>query len=101
MKQPIASSSHVVRAALGALALAAALALTASGALRAENWPQWRGPNGDGTSPERGLPLEWSASKNVAWKLDLPGPAGSTPVVWGDRLVLTSAEGKYLVVLGI
>jgi outer membrane protein assembly factor BamB len=61
---------------------------------RAGDWPQWRGPNGDGTSDERGLPAEWSPSRNIAWRLDLPGPAGSTPAVWGERIFLTSPAGE-------
>jgi len=67
----------------------------------AENWPQWRGPRGDGTSPERGLPLEWGREKNVSWRLDLPGPAGSTPIVWNDRIFLTSVDQKDLVLLAV
>jgi outer membrane protein assembly factor BamB len=55
-------------------------------------WPQWRGPNGDGISKETGLPTTWGAGSNVAWTLDLPGRAGSTPAVWGDRLFLTSED---------
>jgi len=58
-----------------------------------ENWPGWRGPTSNGISTEKGLPTEWSATKNVAWKLELPGPAGATPVVWGDTIFLTSANG--------
>jgi outer membrane protein assembly factor BamB len=65
----------------------------------AENWPQWRGPEATGHSKETGLPVSWSATKNVAWKLDLPGPGGSTPIVWGERIFLTSADKKDLVVL--
>jgi outer membrane protein assembly factor BamB len=72
--------------------LAALLCILHSSPLTpAADWPQWRGPNNDGTSPETGLPLEWSKDKNVAWRLPLPGPAGSTPCVWGDRIFLTSA----------
>lgn len=56
-----------------------------------ENWPQWRGPNGDGISQETGIPLEWSKTKNVAWSFELPGPAGATPVVWDDRIFLTTS----------
>jgi outer membrane protein assembly factor BamB len=70
-----------------------------AGALRAENWPQWRGPNNDGISTEKGLPAEWSETKNVAWKLKMPGQGGSTPAVWGDRIFLTSQEGDKLVAL--
>lgn len=75
------------------------LALLAGQPARAENWPQWRGPNGDGISKETKLPAEWSATSNVAWKLPMPGMAGSTPVVWGDRIFLTSEEGDDLVLL--
>jgi outer membrane protein assembly factor BamB len=62
------------------------------------NWPQWRGPNDDGISKETGLPTEWSwdpakkISKNIVWTLDLPGRAGSTPAIWGDRMFLTSED---------
>jgi outer membrane protein assembly factor BamB len=62
--------------------------------LAAENWPQWRGPAGNGISPEQNLPVKWNREENVAWRLPLPGPAGSTPVVWGDRIFLTSVDAK-------
>jgi outer membrane protein assembly factor BamB len=65
--------------------------LLASPAL-AENWPQWRGPKNDGISNEKGLPIEWSDTKNMVWKLPMPGPGSSTPCVWGDRIFLTSAD---------
>jgi outer membrane protein assembly factor BamB len=65
----------------------------------AGNWPQWRGPTNDGICTEANLPVEWSATKNIVWKLPLPGMAGSTPSLWGDRLFLTSADGKDLVLL--
>ena len=66
----------------------------------AENWPQWRGPENDGISHETGLPVHWSKTDNVAWRLALPGPAGATPVVWGDRIFLTSSkDGGELVLL--
>jgi outer membrane protein assembly factor BamB len=70
-----------------------------AGASSAENWPQWRGAKLDGISHEKGLPTKWSKSDNVAWRLPLPGPAGATPVVWDDRIYLTSAEGEDLVVM--
>ena len=69
--------------------------------LNAENWPQWRGARLDGVSQETGLPTSWSQTENVAWKLPLPGPAGASPVVWGDRIFLTAAEGQDLVLLCI
>lgn len=61
---------------------------------QAENWPQWRGPRGNGVSGEKNLPTQWSAEEGVAWSLPLPGPAGSTPVVWEDRIFLTSVAGE-------
>lgn len=66
---------------------------------RADNWPSWRGPENNGIARETGLPLTWSETKNLAWTLPLPGKAGSTPVVWGDRIFLTSAEGNDLALL--
>ncbi len=65
----------------------------------AEDWPQWRGPQNNGVSAETGLPAKWSPTENVKWRLDLPGPAPSTPVVWGDRIFLTSADGDNLVLI--
>ena len=65
----------------------------------AENWPNWRGPRNDGTSNETRLPAKWSKSENVKWRLELPGPAPSTPVVWNDRIFLTSAEWDSLALL--
>ena len=68
-----------------------------------ENWPHWRGPRLDGTSAETGLPATWSRDDNVRWRLPLPGPAGSTPVVWGERVFLTSTdrESEALSVLAV
>src|SRR4029079_17301350 len=65
----------------------------------AENWPAWRGPKGDGTTPEANLPLTWSATENVKWKVALPGPGNSTPIVWGDRVFLTQADGDRRTVM--
>lgn len=65
----------------------------------AENWPNWRGPRNDGTSTETDLPTKWSKTENVKWRLELPGAAPSTPVVWEDRIFLTSADGNDLVLL--
>ena len=59
-----------------------------------ENWPQWRGPNFNGSSPEKDLPSQWSKTENVAWSLALPGPSAATPVVWGDRVFVSSTDAK-------
>ena len=65
----------------------------------AENWHQWRGPNNDGISNETDVPIQWSQTENVRWRLPLPGQAASTPVVWGDKIFLTSADGSELVLM--
>jgi outer membrane protein assembly factor BamB len=77
------------------------LLLSGTAALRADNWPQWRGPQNNGICKETNLPITWSATENVAWKLPLPGMGGSTPIIWGERIFLTSAEGRDLVLLCI
>lgn len=64
------------------------------GNVSAENWPQWRGPLGNGVSPERGVPLQWNENKNLAWKAPLEGIAVSSPIVWKDRVFVTSQIGK-------
>jgi len=58
--------------------------------VHAEDWPQWRGPRGDGTSTETNLPLKWSTTENVAWKVAIPGRGYSSPTIWGDRIFLTT-----------
>jgi hypothetical protein len=75
------------------------LLLVGAGAAAADNWPQWRGPTNDGVSKETGLPTQFGAEKNLAWLLPLPGMGGSTPVVWGERIFLTSEHGNDLVLL--
>jgi outer membrane protein assembly factor BamB len=73
-----------------------ALAIACSAGLAAENWPQWRGVNGQGISTETQLPTEWGPDRNIAWKVELPH-GYSSPVVWNDRLFLTSAiEGEAI-----
>jgi outer membrane protein assembly factor BamB len=72
--------------------------LLAAGVAVAGNWPQWRGPTLDGISKEA-APTEWDASKNVAWTLKLPGMGGSTPVIWDDRIFLTSEDGDAFVLM--
>jgi outer membrane protein assembly factor BamB len=63
------------------------------GALR--YWPQWRGPLLNGVAPHATPPVEWSETKNVRWKAEIPGKGSATPVVWGDRIyVLTAVPGE-------
>ncbi len=79
--------------------LLALLALAAVAPAHAENWPNWRGPAQNGTSPETGLPVKFSRSEGVAWAADVPGMSASVPVVWGDKVFLTApiaAEQKLV-----
>ena len=76
---------------LASLCLIAALASP----VMAGNWPNWRGPDQNGVATGSGFPTEWSETKNVAWKIELPGKGSSTPVVWGEQIFLTSgADGQ-------
>jgi outer membrane protein assembly factor BamB len=70
------------------------LILAASTTLLADNWPHWRGPTRDGVSAETGLPIKWSATENVAWKMALPAYSGSTPIIWGDLIFLSMATAS-------
>ena len=55
------------------------------------HWPMWRGPHGDGTTTESGFPTRWTSTENVVWKTPIPGKGHSSPIVWGDRVFVTSA----------
>ena len=83
-------SSGVVTPHLCRIALALVLA-TAGLAAAGDDWPQFRGPTGQGLSSERGLPLEWSETRNVVWKTPVPGLGWSSPVVAGGRVWVTTA----------
>jgi outer membrane protein assembly factor BamB len=63
-----------------------------------QDWPQFRGPSGQGVSDERNLPVTWSETKNVRWKVAIPGRGWSSPVVQGNRIWLTTAteDGRSL-----
>jgi outer membrane protein assembly factor BamB len=76
------------------LFLTLASIFVASSQVLAQNWPQWRGPSGHGVSPETGLPTSWSPSQNLAWRVSLAGLGTSSPIVWGDRVIVTSQVGR-------
>jgi outer membrane protein assembly factor BamB len=81
---------------LSGLAAAAALALIsppigAQSADRSRFWAQWRGPLATGVSKTANPPTEWSETRNIRWKIALPGRGSGTPVVWGDRVYITTA----------
>ncbi len=79
-------------------AVAALLLASASGGLRpplagaADNWPEFRGPHGDGRADAKGVPTKWSEAENVRWKTAIHGKGWSSPVVWGDRVWLTTVD---------
>jgi outer membrane protein assembly factor BamB len=72
---------------LSAAAAVGLLTLT----LHAENWPCWRGPRGDGSSLETAPPTQWSDTNNIVWKAPLPGQGHSSPILWGNRIFVTTA----------
>jgi len=61
---------------------------------QAGDWPQWRGPHFNGSTEEKNLPSDWSTTENVAWSVDLPGPAASTPIVCGDNVFLSGVDAE-------
>ena len=60
----------------------------------AENWPHWRGVHFNGSSEEENLPSHWSKTENVAWSIDLPGPSAATPIIWADRVFVSSTDAR-------
>jgi outer membrane protein assembly factor BamB len=75
--------------------------LLAPPAASAADWPHWRGPQGTGASPELGLPHKWSATENVAWSVDLASPGAATPIVSGETVYVTVAEGEHVQLLAL
>src|SRR5438270_3377835 len=72
------------------IALCFGMALSVAAA-QAGEWPQFRGPNSAGVAAETALPTEWGPDKNVQWKVTVPGVAWSSPLVWGDKVFVTTA----------
>ena len=81
--------------------LLTAFICTATFAAAADNWPQFRGPTGDGQSTAKDLPVTWSETENVKWKTPIHDKGWSSPVIWGDQIWLTTAttNGSELFVL--
>ncbi|MHC4630200.1 MAG: outer membrane protein assembly factor BamB family protein, partial [Planctomycetota bacterium] len=73
------------------LCLAMAVNLVLSNPILAENWPAWRGPRGDGSSLEKNVPVRWSGTENVVWKVPIPGKGHASPIVWADRIFVVTA----------
>jgi outer membrane protein assembly factor BamB len=92
---------------VGALVLAAALLsgttllqALAQSSQAAAHWPQWRGPSSRGVSTESNLPTRWSSAENLAWRTSLAGIGASSPIVWDDRVIVTSQVGSTPVAPG-
>src|SRR5437773_12042356 len=79
-----------LRRLFASMILLAGLFVAMSAARGESNWPRWRGPQQDGHTAETNLPVKWSA-ENVVWKTQLKGIGQSSPIIWGDRIFLTSA----------
>jgi outer membrane protein assembly factor BamB len=60
----------------------------------AENWPGWRGPGSLGISEAKGIPVKWDMNKNVRWRAEVPGLGHSSPIVWEDRVFVTTAVSR-------
>jgi outer membrane protein assembly factor BamB len=74
-----------------ALIVAASFVLSLVSVAGAANWPQWRGPDGSGISNEKNLPAEWSPTKNIKWKTPIGGRGHSSPIVWENKIFVTTA----------
>lgn len=73
------------------LTIIAAAILTMTSTSQADNWGHWRGPSGNGTAVNAHPPTEWSSTKNVKWKVEVPGRGSGSPVIWGNQIFVTSA----------
>jgi len=80
-----------------------AVAMVADSGEGLRYWPRWRGPSGQGLVTGTNYPDRWSATENVAWKAAVPGQGNSSPIVWGDRIILTTAydDGRRLSILAL
>lgn len=85
-----AASRSVLARSHAALALLIVTSLAASAA----DWPQWRGPDWNGSSPEKGLPATFSKTENVRWTAPMPGPSAATPIIHGERVFISSTDLK-------
>src|SRR5712671_2647651 len=97
------SSTGVRRALIGGTQLASALLVAVLGVARLsgvaqdapssaeQNWPQWRGPLQNGVAPRADPPTEWSETKNIKWKVKIPGEGAATPVIWENKVFVLTA----------
>jgi outer membrane protein assembly factor BamB len=95
MKSQVMVFGRAIIITVIALSIVNSAIAAASG--KGSNWPQWRGPYSQGVSDDKGLPTEWSDTKNIAWKTPIAGSGHSSPIVWGNRIFLTtSIEGPVV-----
>ena len=94
-------SGKIINRIIVLLCLAMPLILIFSDAALAENWPGWRGPRGDGTSLEKNVPIRWSGTQNIVWKVPIPGKGQASPIVWGKHIFVVTAikEKKQRILL--
>ena len=95
----VAPSSRTRKRFVYRLTVLFVLLLAPASTLLADNWPAWRGADGTGVSNEQNLPIHWSANdksgdKNIRWKVPLPEPCNSTPIVWNEHIFLTQGFDK-------
>lgn len=89
---PTPKSPTPKRLGIAELGVGSLLAVFLTAPLAAENWPQWRGPQLNGISAETNLPVKWTTTENVAWKVPVPQYSGSTPIIWGEHIFLNVAD---------
>lgn len=77
------------------------LVLVALSVAQASDWPQWRGPDFNGSTDEKNLPSNWSKTDNVAWSVDLAGSSAATPIIWGDRVFLSGVDSAREMLLAM
>ena len=70
------------------------LGMTLAAAVSAADWANWRGPNHNGSSTESGLPVKFSKTENIAWKIAMPGPSAGTPIIVGNKVFVSSTDPK-------
>jgi outer membrane protein assembly factor BamB len=66
-----------------------------------ENWPNWRGPSGDGSTPENRFPVSWDNTNNVLWRVPLLEPGNPSPIVWKEWVFLTQAVGNRRTLMSV
>jgi outer membrane protein assembly factor BamB len=101
--QGVASGAAGQGAASAAGRAEDAVAMVADSGEGLRYWPRWRGPSGQGVVTGTNYPDRWSSTENVVWKVAVPGQGNSSPIVWGDRIILTTAydDGRRLSVLAL